>query len=408
MGYGLMKYFLSVDWWQGRDPLTKGAVSNPFDRPIALLTMIFTGIAGVAVAGLNPIIASAYVEHLGFSESAAGYMLAVDMVGFTIGTLFVSSHIHLWDRRRTAVTGLLVLLCGNLFCFMTIQFQSLLVLRFLVGLGAGGVAGVMAASLAASSRPDRIFAVYTVLVLTTTGILMIATPRLLGGFGIRGLFSLLAFMTVPALCLVRNFPAFAGDTGTGTPAASDTGSSLPLRVVVIVGLATFAYYLGTAVVWPFIAQMGKSRGFDLAGTGNLLALSQVFGVAGAMVPMLLGTRLGRALPIGFALVVSSCCLLALLLMEGKMVYAIVVQVYSFVWLLFFPYLMGIVSNLDPLGRLAGVSYAVQSIGFAIGPALAATLITGGGYTALYYLGMGCYLVTAVLLLPVAVGRGISP
>ena len=59
--------------------------------------------------------------------------------------------------------------------------------------------------------------------------------------------------------------------------------------------------------------------------------------------------------------------------------------------------MGIVSELDPVGRLAGVSYALQSIGFAIGPALAALLISGGSYAALFYLGIGCYLVTLILL-----------
>ena len=70
----------------------------------------------------------------------------------------------------------------------------------------------------------------------------------------------------------------------------------------------------------------------------------------------------------------------------------------FVWLMFFPYLMGIVSELDPIGRLAGVGYALQSVGFAIGPALAALMIPGGGYAALFSLGIGCYLATLLLLL----------
>ena len=115
----------------------------------------------------------------------------------------------------------------------------------------------------------------------------------------------------------------------------------------------------------------------------------------------LGTRLGRIAPITLSLLASTGCLLALLFFGNKLVYALVIQFYMFFWLLFFPYLMGIVSELDPVGRLAGVSYALQSIGFAIGPALAALLITGGGYAALFYLGIGCYLVTLLLLLSLA-------
>ena len=63
--------------------------------------------------------------------------------------------------------------------------------------------------------------------------------------------------------------------------------------------------------------------------------------------------------------------------------------------------MCIRDRLDPLGRLAGISYALQSVGFAVGPALAALLITHGGYTALFYQGIACYLITLFLLLPLA-------
>ena len=117
--------------------------------------------------------------------------------------------------------------------------------------------------------------------------------------------------------------------------------------------------------------------------------------------LFLGARLGRMLPIMFSLLASTGCLLALLFFSNKLVYALVIQLYMFVWLMFFPYLMGIVSELDPVGRLAGVSYALQSIGFAIGPALAALMIPGGGYASLFYLGIGCYLATLLLLLSLA-------
>lgn len=399
--------WISTDWW--RTPLSpqQGVAGSDFDRPISLLTMMLTGIAGVVVTGLIPIIATAYVDYLNFSETQAGYVLAADMSGFAIGTLLISARIHIWNRRVIAMCGITILLFGNLACLGLSAFDSMFIARFAIGIGAGSAAGVMAASLAASNSPDRFFGFYTVLTLSTIAILMSLTPRLLISFGIKGLFSLLACMTLPALCLVKNLPEFAlsrKNSVEGTPAS---WGEMPLNIVLIVSIATLAYYIGTGGVWPYISQVGKAQGFTIQAIGNLLAAAQFFGVLGAMVPVFLGVRFGRALPIAFSLLVSMSCLVVLLVLEGKLVYGLAIQLYMFVWLLFFPYLMGIVSKLDPVGRLAGVSYALQSIGFAIGPALAATLIPAGGYAALFYLGIICYFITLILLMLFALKHGVN-
>lgn len=400
MNLGITRRF-SVEWW--RTPLSpqQGVAGNDFDRPVSLLAMMLTGIAGVVALGLNPVIATAYVDFLGFSEAQAGYVVAADMSGAAVGTLLVSARVHVWNRRVTAVCGLAVLLAGNLACLALAAFDSLLIARFIIGTGAGIAAGSMAAGIAATGNPDRYFGFYTVVTLSAGAMLMALAPRLLTSFGIRGLFSLLACVTLPALCLVRNFPEFAAHTKMSAGGKPPSWRDMPLKAALTVSVATLAYYIATGGVWPYMSQVGKAQGFTMQATGNLLAVAQLFGVAGALVPAVLGTRLGRIAPITFSLFASTGCLVALLFFGNKLVYALVIQFYMFFWLLFFPYLMGIVSELDPVGRLAGVSYALQSIGFAIGPALAALLITGGGYAALFYLGIGCYLVTLLLLLSLA-------
>lgn len=396
---------LSAAWWRTPLRTQQGGPGNDFDKPVSLLTMMLTGIAGVVVMGLIPIVATAYVEYLSFSESQAGYVLAAEMSGYALGTLLISTRVHIWNRRTIALSGLVILLLGNLICLGLHSFDLMLIARLSIGLGGGGVAGVMAASIAASGSPDRFFGFYTVLTLSTVAVLMSLTPVLLASFGIKGLLSLLAFMTLPALCLVRNFPEFTVISKQDAVEMPFSWREMPLSVVLTVSMATLAYYVGTGGVWPYMAQVGRAVGFSMQETGNLLAVAQLFGVVGAMVPVFLGTRLGRMPPVIFSMTVSICCLLALLNFGNKLVYALVVQLYMFVWLLFFPYLMGIVSELDPLGRLAGISYALQSIGFAIGPALAALMVTRGGYTALFYLGIICYLVTLMLLLPLVLKQG---
>ena len=88
--------WFSAAWWRTPIPPQQGGPGNDFDNPISLLTMMLTGIAGVTAMGLNPVIATAYVDFLGFSESQAGYVLAADMSGLAIGTFLVSARVHVW------------------------------------------------------------------------------------------------------------------------------------------------------------------------------------------------------------------------------------------------------------------------------------------------------------------------
>ena len=173
-------------WWSTPLSPRQGVDGSDFDRPISLLAMTLAGIAGVVALGLNPVIATAYVEFLGFSEAQAGYIVAADMSGTAIGTLLVSARVHIWNRRVTAVCGLAILLVGNLACLALAAFDSLLIVRFIIGTGAGIAAGSMAAGIAATGNPDRYFGVYTVVTLSTGALLMALAPRLLISFGIGG------------------------------------------------------------------------------------------------------------------------------------------------------------------------------------------------------------------------------
>ncbi len=176
--------WFSAEWWCTPLSPQQGVAGNDFDRPVSLLAMILTGIAGVAAAGLNPVVATAYVDYLDFSEAQAGYVLAADMSGFAIGALLVSARIHIWNRRMVAICGIAILLIGNLACLGLGGFDSMLIARFIIGTGAGSAAGVMAASIAASGSPDRFFGFYTVVTLSIFALLMsLATVRGCGGAG---------------------------------------------------------------------------------------------------------------------------------------------------------------------------------------------------------------------------------
>ncbi|MBT6210343.1 MAG: hypothetical protein HOI35_10015 [Woeseia sp.] len=82
-----------------------------------------------------------------------------------------------------------------------------------------------------------------------------------------------------------------------------------------------------------------------------------------------------------------------------MVFALAVGVYNFLWNLSHPYLLGAMASFDRRGRVVVYAVAMQMIGLAVGPFLAATVITEGEFDRVNKLGAALFLVSFILILP---------
>ena len=80
-------------------------------------------------------------------------------------------------------------------------------------------------------------------------------------------------------------------------------------------------------------------------------------------------------------------------------FGIAVLIFSYIWPLFLAYLGGAMSMLDPAGRIIAMSVTSQTIGMAFGPAVAGVIAVHFGYVAIAVLGLACFAVAFVLLVP---------
>jgi predicted MFS family arabinose efflux permease len=122
------------------------------------------------------------------------------------------------------------------------------------------------------------------------------------------------------------------------------------------------------------------------------------GALGALVPYVLRDRFGRAWPIAISILVTLCCLIVLARPVSAIGFGVAAASFMFAWIAFFPYLMGVCSAFDPVGRLGALSLATQNIGFAAGPAIAGVLAERAGYVPLIGAAAVGYAIAAVALL----------
>jgi len=62
-------------------------------------------------------------------------------------------------------------------------------------------------------------------------------------------------------------------------------------------------------------------------------------------------------------------------------------IFNFSFTFTMPYLLGTLSQIDPQGRIVVLGFTMQTIGLALGPALAAVLLVGNDYTRIGWLGV---------------------
>jgi MFS family permease len=152
-------------------------------------------------------------------------------------------------------------------------------------------------------------------------------------------------------------------------------------------------------MWAFVERLGVRAGFAQAVIGGVLSVGPLASIAGAATASVLHTRLGRFPPLAGSIGLAVVSVSMLAWGSTILVFTLAVLMFSFVWPLFLAYLGGAMSMLDPAGRIIAMSVTSQTIGMAVGPAIAGVIARHFGYEATAVLEISCFAIAFALLAP---------
>ena len=95
-------------------------------------------------------------------------------------------------------------------------------------------------------------------------------------------------------------------------------------------------------------------------------------------------------------------LLPLFMLFGQMgafIYAVAVCIYNYGWNMTHPYLLASMASFDRTGSVVVYAVALQMLGLANGPWIAARIISEGDYSNTLWLGMALFTASLMLILP---------
>jgi len=366
----------------------------------ALYSMFLIGVIAPEVFIVQPGFVQGLVQYLGFDDQGAGYVASAEMFGLAATTILMTFIAHRVNWRTVIFGSLITMFIANAACTLTTDVNAFVTLRFIAGLGAGSLVSLSFAAVGLTRNPDRNFGLLIMWVLTYGAIVLWAMPQAYESLGFNGVVWFFALFPLVATPFIKYLPV----SGEADHHVEEDAVNLSAGLKGMALFAMLAYFTAQGVVWAYLFLIGLAGGLGEQAVANGLMLSQFAGIGGALLAAVTAHRFGRAVPLAIGILGGAACLYFLAGSMAFLVFALAVCVYNFLWNMTHPFLLGAMASFDRRGRVVVYAVAMQMIGLALGPGLAASFIDEGNYVNVNWLGAGLFVLSLVLIVPPVVSQ----
>lgn len=371
----------------------------PRTSPIAA-AMAFV-VIGMQVFIIQPGIVQGFVSRLGLTEARAGYLASAEMFGIAAATVLCAIAGSRINWKWLCGAALAILAIADLLSAAIQSYPELVAIRAVAGVASGVLISVGYAVVGTATNPDRSFGLLITFVLIYGALGLWGIPALLDSIGVSGIMILLALMPIGGALLLAHFPATL-------PVAAIERSNLPPRsgLGALMLASLFAFFSGQGVIWAYLFLIGTNMGIDEQTVANGLTVAQFAGIAGAFAAAALATRVASTALLAVGIALSIAPLYFLTLQLDGFAYGAAISVFNWAANLLTPLLVALVARLE--ARWVQPAAALQMLGLALGPAVAAALIDAGGYSPVLTLCAGLFAASLALGLRPSLGRTAGP
>ena len=355
----------------------------------------YLGSIGALTVVILPGIVGVIADSLQLSPGQVGLVMSADIITMAAAMGITAFLIHKSNWRVLAVAALVVLLAGSLLSIQANSYQTMILARLIAGIGEGMAVSVAFAIFGGTRNPDRQFGIYLVVILSLAASLLYFIPAILAFGGKTYVFAVISLLIAINFLFVPWLPISHGEEHS-----SLIKEEKPLPYVLVgLGLATvFLYFMAQGEAWAFMERIAANAGLSGQTIGTSLALSNIGGIAGALIAALVSVRFGRAWPIIISAVISIAGLVVLSGDINGLSFGMATMLYIFGWNLTQPYFSGIMAELDPKGRVVVMMGAVQTAGLGLGPGVVGLMIHDNDFSSVSILGIVLILLSLITVM----------
>lgn len=362
-----------------------------FDGWRSISLSLYMTLVGYGVLVGIPVISTAWVELLGFSEVEVGRVAGADLGGLSLGAVLCACVVARIDRRLLVLASAGIAIAANALCMVLTAYEQVLWLRLLAGIGSGMYTAVAVATLGATAKPARAYNLMLFAFAFSQALELHFLPQLSMN-GIYLVFIVAYALTLPFLGWlpprpVERVPRAPVPHAPPEPAARVGFGNVPAWVPWLVLAAIVATYVNIGGYWTYIELASADRSISTADAdwvGRVLVWSSLLSLVGCLFATITSNRFGLARPLLVTLLVHSAIVGMLAGGINDVNIAASVFMFNFLWIFVDVYQMATVANVDATGRFASLMPAAQGLGQIVGPNAAATVLAAGlGYPGVF-------------------------
>ena len=361
-----------------------------FDDWRSLTIGIYMALVGYAVMVGLPVISTAWVNHLGFTEVEVGRTAGADLAGLAIGAVISALFIAKVDRRHMTVLAAAIAIGANILCIYYQSYEATLWLRLAAGIGAGIYTGIAVATIAGHSRPAFAFGLELVAFAASQG----AELKFLPYLSMNGIYWVLAGTFVIGLLFISWLPRRPAEKSLDVEVdVEEPGGEhhldhkhVPTYVPWLVLAAIVFTYINIGAYWTYIELAASESEASPDWVASMLWVSSVFSVIGALFAVLLSNRYGLSRPLLVTLIFQAAIVVMLVTGINNVNVATSMFMFNFCWIFVDIYQAATIANVDRSGRFPALIPAAQGLGNFLGPNMAASVLAFGlGYNGVFIL-----------------------
>ncbi len=357
-------------------------MSNSISQKNIILST-FAAIYGVGYLSymLMPLQIGALIQSLDLNEAQAGTIATAELTALALSLFAIAPRISSLSKRRLALIGGIIVVLGHGLSATSDSYIALILYRALTGIGAGMVLAAGNAIVAGCQNPQRMFAIIFAVGQMQAAGFLICLPEFISRFAHTGIYGFLAIWTLIMLLLLRLIP----EQNVTLPDPEESQSKINLKIFLFPSvLAMILIGVSDSSLWTFQERIATSLGLNQDTIGLVLGGALVSGMLGVAFAAIIGTRIGKILPIFVGILWMAISYLLITQTQSQTTYIAVELSYLFAYGFVIPYLFGLNGELDPEGGAMVAANGCNLVGISIGPVCAGYIIVNSGYTSVGY------------------------
>ena len=348
---------------------------------------------------IMPLVLGGAAESRGLLENQLGFAAAAFMGGLALINFAGFAWLRRYDWRLLVLGGNTLATLAFIAPVFYFSAGSWILCNLLAGAATGISYGVSIACLGDTREPERNFALaYAAQTFLSAGLIFML-PRIAISYDLfvvgQGITALLM---AASIALIVILPKRGAKTGVVTREQTASGPGVSQAVLIMALLVLMLNVMAEGAIWAFMERIAVSDGLTTSFAATAMAFSFFASGIGSIAAATMGRRFGSTKPFVVAVALSVSSVWVLWAGGTERIFFAGVMLFALAWNLGSPYRMALATRADSSGRYSTFVPAMQTLGAALGPAIAGLLIVNGSFTPVYIMSTTAWLITLVLFI----------